>query len=186
MVRDAEATKKRLLDAAAAEFAEFGIAGARVDRIARAAKANKSMIYAYFGDKGQLFDAVFAAHVVAFTEQVRFDATDLPGYAGRSFDLYEDNPATLRLATWYQLERPDGEPLQVVVASNRSKLADIERAQKSGVLPTRFTPVELLAVVRSVAMSWHTQTPELGASAPGDRARRRQVVVESVRLLVGA
>ncbi len=44
MVRDAEATKKRLLDAAAAEFAEFGIAGARVDRIALAAKANKSMI----------------------------------------------------------------------------------------------------------------------------------------------
>ncbi len=37
MPRDSEATKRRLLEAAAAEFAERGIAGARIDRIAAAA-----------------------------------------------------------------------------------------------------------------------------------------------------
>ena len=40
MVGDAQATRQRLLDAAAAEFAAFGFAGARVDRIAAAAKSN--------------------------------------------------------------------------------------------------------------------------------------------------
>ena len=39
-VRDAEASRARILDAATAEFAAFGLAGARVDRIADAADAN--------------------------------------------------------------------------------------------------------------------------------------------------
>jgi AcrR family transcriptional regulator len=58
--RDSAATKERLLEAATAEFAAHGIAGARVDRIAAAARANKQLIYAYFGSKEQLFDAVLA------------------------------------------------------------------------------------------------------------------------------
>ena len=60
MVRDAEATKARLLEAATAEFAAYGIAGARIDRIAAAASVNKQMIYAYFGSKDALFDVVFS------------------------------------------------------------------------------------------------------------------------------
>ena len=60
--RDAEATKARLLAAATAEFAAYGVAGARVDRIAGAAQANKQLIYAYFGSKDDLFDAVLATH----------------------------------------------------------------------------------------------------------------------------
>ena len=68
--RDAEATKARILDAASAEFAEHGIAGARVDRIAAAADANKSLIYAYFGNKDGLFDAVFEALVASTVEEV--------------------------------------------------------------------------------------------------------------------
>src|SRR3954447_7408642 len=99
MARDADQTRKRLLEAATVEFAALGIAGARVDRIAEAAECNKAMIYAYFGNKDQLFDAVFGAQVAAFLDQVRLDASDLPGYAGRLFDRYEDHPETLRLAT---------------------------------------------------------------------------------------
>ena len=55
---DAQATRRRLLDAAYSEFAQYGIAGARVDRIAEAADSNKAQIYHYFGGKIQLFDAV--------------------------------------------------------------------------------------------------------------------------------
>jgi hypothetical protein len=53
-----------------------------------------------------------------------------------------------------------------------------------GLLPVRYTPVELLALVRASAMSWFTMTPELGASAPKDRERRRVVVVDAVRRIV--
>ncbi|MFC7648454.1 TetR/AcrR family transcriptional regulator [Streptosporangium lutulentum] len=110
MARDADRTRRRLLEAATVEFAALGIAGARVDRIAEAAGCNKAMIYAYFGNKDRLFDAVFTAQVADFLDQVHLDASDLPGYAGRLFDRYEDHPETLRLATWYRLERPRGAP----------------------------------------------------------------------------
>src|SRR6201992_1535057 len=122
MPGDAEATKRRLIAAATEEFAERGIAGARVDRIAELAKSNKAQIYHYFGSKDQLFAAVFNEMCVATVRDVPIDAGDLPGYAGRLFDSYEQRPYVQRLATWYRLERgATAEPLAVVLASNKEK-----------------------------------------------------------------
>src|SRR4030088_1076597 len=59
--RDPERTRRRILDAATEEFARFGLGGARVDRIAVRAGANKRMLYYYFGDKDALFRAVLEA-----------------------------------------------------------------------------------------------------------------------------
>jgi AcrR family transcriptional regulator len=56
--RDAEATRRRILAAARREFARNGLGGARIDRIASRAEANKRMIYHYFGGKEALFTAV--------------------------------------------------------------------------------------------------------------------------------
>jgi AcrR family transcriptional regulator len=183
VARDAEATRGRILDAAEAEFVVHGIAGARVDRIAESAAANKALIYKYFGNKDELFDAVFAQRALAFVDAVEFDATDLPGYAGRSFDLYEKFPNTLRLTTWYQLERADGS-IPAIVESNANKLAKIAAAQEAGQLTRAFAPLELLTGVRALAMSWHLHTPELAAVRQPGRARRREIVVESVRRLI--
>ena len=60
-MRNAEATKKRILNAAKKEFAKNGLGGARVDEIAERAKANKRMIYHYFGNKEALFQTVLEA-----------------------------------------------------------------------------------------------------------------------------
>ena len=76
--KNSEETRKRLLAAATKEFAQYGIAGARVDRIAEAAGANKQAIYAYFGSKESLFDAVYDAMVLQTMEEVPIDAYDLP------------------------------------------------------------------------------------------------------------
>jgi AcrR family transcriptional regulator len=57
-LRDPVATRARILAAATQEFARHGLGGARVDRIARSARANKRMLYYYFGDKDALFTAV--------------------------------------------------------------------------------------------------------------------------------
>jgi AcrR family transcriptional regulator len=57
-VRDAERTKQAILDAAKVEFAEKGLAGARVDAIAEQSGANKRMLYYYFGSKEDLYVAV--------------------------------------------------------------------------------------------------------------------------------
>src|SRR5688572_962162 len=56
--RDAEATRQDILAAATVEFSRKGLGGARVDAIALRAKANKRMIYHYFGSKEKLFTAV--------------------------------------------------------------------------------------------------------------------------------
>ncbi|HEV3484574.1 MAG TPA: TetR/AcrR family transcriptional regulator, partial [Vicinamibacterales bacterium] len=48
-------SRDRLLAAAAAEFAARGFAGANVDRIARAARVNKAMIYYHFKSKAALY-----------------------------------------------------------------------------------------------------------------------------------
>lgn len=56
--RDAEATRAAILAAARDAFAAGGLAGARMDAIAEAARINKAMLYYYFGDKDGLFQAV--------------------------------------------------------------------------------------------------------------------------------
>ena len=53
-----EESRAAILQAAAREFAEHGIAGARTDAIAREAKVNKALLYYYFKDKETLYGAV--------------------------------------------------------------------------------------------------------------------------------
>jgi AcrR family transcriptional regulator len=53
-----DATRDKLLSAATRAFVETGFSGARVDDIARMAKANKAMIYYHFRDKAGLYQAV--------------------------------------------------------------------------------------------------------------------------------
>src|ERR1700757_4844350 len=59
-----EQTRAAILNAAITEFAQEGVAGARTDAIARAAKVNKALLYYYFKDKEPLYgaalDTVFA------------------------------------------------------------------------------------------------------------------------------
>ena len=55
------ATIARVLDAARREFSEKGIAGARMDEIARAAGVTKQLVYHYFSGKEQLFACVLDA-----------------------------------------------------------------------------------------------------------------------------
>lgn len=56
--RNPEETRRRILEAATAEFSRVGFEGGRIDRIARSARANQRMIYHYFGDKAGLYVAV--------------------------------------------------------------------------------------------------------------------------------
>ena len=63
MPRNAELTRRKILDAAVDEFAAKGLAGARVDRIAASAGVNKRMIYHHFGNKLGMFEAALSDQV---------------------------------------------------------------------------------------------------------------------------
>lgn len=56
--RDRQVTEEKILTAALAEFGEFGLSGARVDRIADRAEVNKAMIYYYFKNKEELYERI--------------------------------------------------------------------------------------------------------------------------------
>jgi TetR/AcrR family transcriptional regulator len=68
---DAQGTRDRLLAAAAAEFAARGFAGANVDRIARAARVNKAMIYYHFRSKAELYRDILGDMFRAVSTRVR-------------------------------------------------------------------------------------------------------------------
>jgi AcrR family transcriptional regulator len=56
--RRPDLSRSRILEAAVTEFSTKGFAGARVDEIAVQAQIGKRMLYQYFGNKEQLFQAV--------------------------------------------------------------------------------------------------------------------------------
>jgi AcrR family transcriptional regulator len=103
-MRNVELTKQRILEAAVSEFSEHGFSGARVDRIAEQASANKSLIYSYFGNKEKLFDAVYREIMRQVVHDVPMDGADLPGYLGRRLEWQFRNPALARMFTWGALE----------------------------------------------------------------------------------
>jgi AcrR family transcriptional regulator len=183
---DAQATRRRLLDAAFTEFAQYGIAGARVERIAEAAESNKAQIYHYFGSKTQLFDAVFQTATTEMEAEVPFDPHDLPGYAGRLVRLHERRPEIMRICTWQRLERANGEPNPLGVAFARRQVEMIAEAQKAGKLPAHFAPGFLLGLVLHIATGWAVVSPEYAAAinVPDQDERARQIE-SAVRHLLG-
>jgi AcrR family transcriptional regulator len=75
----AAATRQRILDAALAEFAAHGLAGARVDEIAARSGANKRMLYAHFGSKEELWLVVLErAYAAKRAEERALDVEHLP------------------------------------------------------------------------------------------------------------
>lgn len=89
------------------EFAEYGLAGARVDRIAEAAGINKQRIYGHFGSKDGLFNAVLEQAMLDAAADKPLQPGDTPAeYAARTFDFHRDHPDLLRLLLWEALSRP--------------------------------------------------------------------------------
>ena len=189
MPPDSAATRARLLDAAFEEFARYGLAGARVDRIAYAAQANKRLIYVYYGSKEQLFDAVIKQRVGALFDAVPFTAEDLPGFAATLFDHLLACPQLLRLGKWGQLERansPAGE-----IQACRDKVDAIARAQKQGVITADMEPADLLILLLGMVTSWFNVSSAIrdlaateDAGSPECLQRHRAALTVAVRRLV--
>jgi AcrR family transcriptional regulator len=189
--RSSAATKERLLQAATDEFATHGIAGARVDRIAAAARANKQLIYAYFGSKDGLFDAALTESCTDLMDSVPFDPDDIPGYVGRLFDYAAAHPDVYRLVTWAGLERPSA-VAEFEADSYGAKLAAITDAQRDGRLDASLAPADLLALVIGLAGSWFSASEAVRRFdskkpwSPNRLAQFRGAAVEAARRIVGA
>lgn len=179
-VRDGERSRQRLIDAATTEFAAYGIAGARVDRVAAAAGVNKAQMYGWFGSKDRLFDAVFAGQLSRIVDDVPFTPDDLPGYAAALYDSYLSDPHLMRLTGWYRLERvPTGELLAAHPGLSDEKHTAIAQAQDSGLIVGGIPPEDVYAMVIALAGTWSPLSATFTATRDhpdAEHDRRRDVL----------
>jgi AcrR family transcriptional regulator len=186
--RDSAATRRRLVQAAREEFTARGIAGARVERIAAAANANKAQIYHYFGDKDGLFNAVLERSTEEAVGAVPIDADDLAGYAARLFDYHFDHPDLLRLVTWARLEGRTTPTTQAQRTSSYRRRADaIKHAQQEGRVNTAFTAPQILDMIESLAVGWTTTARGLLVDTRKlnrERNTYRAAIAEAVQRIV--
>jgi AcrR family transcriptional regulator len=194
MPRDASATRKRILAAAIEEFAAHGVAGARVDRIAENASANKRAIYEQFGDKAELFAIVLADQLDQLAQAVDLRPDRVPDYVGALFDYCAAHPQLVRLVQWEALSfAPEQAPnFAARSASYAAKVAVIAQAQQSGQITDRLPPERILLLLIGLA-EWSLYTPQLArmilgddAAGAADRAQHRDFLVTTARRLLDA
>lgn len=184
-LRNAEATKERILEAAMEEFSSYGIAGARVDRIAKNAGCNKNLIYIYFENKETLFTTVLEKHLTRVYEEISFTPEDLPGYAAKVFDWAMTHPHVVRLMTWYSLEQK-ADNITERTSVRDKKVKAIMDAQHDGLVGTTFTPGFLLTAIMALATAW-TPTHPFGPSHDPDALKvpseTREAIARAVSLI---
>lgn len=188
MPRDANATRARILGAAVAEFSQWGLAGARIDRIADAAATNKRMIYVYFGDKDGLFEAALQSALGELIAAVPITEDDLPGYATRLFDHVVHRPDVWRLSMWRQLERPASGPQAGELYAQ--KVAAMRSAAGADGTVSGLPAVDLLVLVQAMAGAWLVSPADLltadgsEPSSPERLAAHSRALGAAVRRLV--
>ncbi|MFI6874411.1 TetR family transcriptional regulator [Streptomyces sp. NPDC050400] len=184
-----DSTRDRIVVAATTEFSRHGIAGARVERIAKAARTSKERLYAYFRGKEELYATVAARELAAVADATRLDTTDLPGYAGRVHDYFTAHPERFRLMNWGRLELAEAAPADEddpIRATVRHKTEQLAAAQAAGHLDPAWDPADILMFVNQLAMSWAGQS-DLLPSDEKERAAfltaRRAAIVAAVERL---
>lgn len=177
-----EATRLRILDAALAEFSAHGLAGARVDRIARAAGANKNLIYVYFTNKETLFTRVLEHGLNDAFASLPGIAGDLAGFAERVFDFAAANPDLYRLIEWAVLD--DASRLPATRAAFYAEtIRSVAAAQADGTIARTHSPEFLVTMVMAMATAWVPAFPFGRATAqrtPDDAKAQLRRAVEAL------
>lgn len=163
--RDAQATRRTLLDAAAAVFAEHGFAGARVDEIAARAGVNKRMIYAYYVDKEGLYRAVLASRLAGPGAADALADVDDPREALEEvvrwyFRLLRDDRAFARLLAWDMLSGGPGDVLVDSALPTLDRVSDlVRRGLEAGVLREGLDPEMFRAAIVALCLGYFLQHP---------------------------
>lgn len=182
----AQETKARILAAAFQEFAEYGVAGARVDRIAKNAACNKNLIYVYFDSKENLFATVLDHHLADAYAGLEFTPQNLPDLTRRVFDYVQANPDVYRLLAWATLERTAARPPARAREHDR-KIPLIRDEQTSGTVDGALPPELILMAVMALATAWSPAFPFGATANPGtslEPAVIREAVGEMVERIV--
>jgi AcrR family transcriptional regulator len=153
--RDAERTKREILETATGEFAERGYAGARVDEIAARMRTTKRMIYYYFGSKEQLFVAVLEraySEIREAEQSVDVEGLDPPAAIRRiaelTFDHHESHPDFIRLVSIENIHHAEHMAKSEAIARLGLPATDVigrilERGRADGAFRTDVDAIDL-------------------------------------------
>ncbi|HET9337531.1 MAG TPA: TetR/AcrR family transcriptional regulator [Casimicrobiaceae bacterium] len=160
--RDPEASRARILAAATAEFARHGLSGGRVDRIAERARANKRMLYYYYGGKESLFLAVLeAAYARIRGEEQKLDLSKRPPAEGMrelvtfTWRHFLAHPEFISLLNTENLHRAKHLKRSSRIQSLHSPLVAmisdlLERGARAGVFRPGVDPVQLYVSIAAL------------------------------------
>ena len=166
--RDSSATKKRILDAAKKEFANKGLSGARMDEIALKSKANKRMIYHYFGNKEALFMKTLEdAYVdIRSAEQglnlIELDPEDaLITLVKFTWDYYLKNPEFITLVNSENLHKGKHLKKSKIIEDISNKFvsmvgAILDKGVESGQFRAGIDPVQLNITIAAIGYYYLT------------------------------
>jgi AcrR family transcriptional regulator len=174
-LRDADRSQATILAAARDEFAEHGLGGARMDRIAERAGLNKRLIYYYFEDKEQLFRAVLEqAYLNIREEERKLHLLDLkPVDAVRrlvefTWDYYLAHPEFLTLLNSANLHRArhleESKRAREMNSPLIEMLAEIlERGRKDGSFRGGVDPLQLYVSIAGLSYFYLSNSHTLSA-----------------------
>jgi AcrR family transcriptional regulator len=160
------ATKRRIVDAATHEFAEHGFVGARINRIAAAASANKQLIYRYFGSKQGLYEAVLIEMTktsrALLARERESGSTYLAFLAAHEFGVDHNArfPLWARILGWEGMTdaSESGNVEELRRTNFRARSEWIRDDQRRGALPSQY-PAELLHALLMAASTFPVTMP---------------------------
>jgi TetR/AcrR family transcriptional regulator len=147
--RDAERSRAALLDAAEAEFASKGLAGARVEVIASRAGVNKQLISYYFGGKHGLYDAIIERW---YNRERDFDGPEvsLPDLVLRYFDVGHGSAQLQRL---FLRERLEQDPAAVEHEPDCDDLVRLRQRQEAGEIDADLDPEIVFLMLQAMVVA---------------------------------
>ena len=196
--RDPARARRDILVAAREEFVEHGLDGARVDRIAERAGANKRMLYHYVGNKEALYSLVLlqAYRDIRAGEAALHLGELAPREAmeklvGFTFDHFRENPWFIRLLATENIQRgafvgelPEIRTLHSPLVAQIAEV--LEAGEAAGVFRAGVDPVQLYITVAGVSYFYMSNIHTLSAifaqplAADAGMAARRAHAVEVV------
>lgn len=197
-VRDADQTRRDILAAATAEFAEKGYAGARVDDIAARTRSTKRMIYYYFGGKEGLYAAVLEEAYGGMRDaEAALRLDDLPPAEAlrrlveTTFDHHAAHPDFVRLVSGENIEEARTVSASPTIKQRNAAVIGrvgtlLRRGEAEGTFRPGVDPLDLHMLISAFCFyrvsNRHTLRAIFGEdpAAPDRAETHRRLVVEAV------
>jgi AcrR family transcriptional regulator len=203
-IYDPEKTKRDIIAVAMAEFAEKGLSGARIDRIAARTKTSKRGIYYYFGSKEKLYISVLEEayrNIRSIESELKLDhlapEEGLRTLVGFTFDYQSAEPHFVRLVMNENIHfakylARSGAIQKVNVTAIDAVRDVLRRGTEAGVFRRGIDPVDLHMTISALCFFnvsnryTFSRIFKKDMTSAAAHRRRRESVIETVLSAVRA